>query len=288
MAWKFDNPWATDEFVNPWDINGAEAEKVLNQNANYSNRESQSAPPPTIGIFIENITKTQINNFKNKIIEHIPEMKISVWHDESSKKGQLYKTEDYKGNDIIKLIINQSFYRKVNLINKTISEGVDNYDQFRGSVAQWINIEQYINTSQKEFFLYALTHVFTEYIYAAQLKLSGSEYLKAHNPTLMQDLKVFDQLVQYKTPEWKWYEGLKAKKFIDATTAIAGGDDKNAIYIEGSGTALLRFHTSSISTDPITSQYDWVEFINIASWETYISDMANIFEEIVTYDKIIL
>lgn len=36
MAWKFDNPWAADEFVNPWDINGAEAQKVLGGDAKMS------------------------------------------------------------------------------------------------------------------------------------------------------------------------------------------------------------------------------------------------------------
>ena len=48
MAFKFKNPWAADEFVNPWDINGAEAQKVLGDDRSIAlddSKESLSNPP---------------------------------------------------------------------------------------------------------------------------------------------------------------------------------------------------------------------------------------------------
>ena len=188
------------------------------------------------------------------------------------------------------------FQIKASLINKTKNE-VDVYDQFKGAISQWINIEQFNHTNQKEYFILAITHVVTEYLTAVKLQITDvstenflASYNKAHLPTLRQDLLVYDQLVRYKDTKWNWFQDLNDKGIVNSKTTFVDGGNQPLIFINQdilSNIHLFKYNAETDDQEIGTVKYNYFEFVNPKSFIDYMNSgvTANDYS-IIKYDKI--
>lgn len=238
------------------------------------------------GIFIYGLeNEQQIKVFLAKIQPLVPKLDLQYKYQKigaAQGKGLIYKNGgEINPADAIQKAIYQAFVECVRLMH---SKEVEFYDKFNGNDYQLFNIEQYNSTSQDVFFIYAITHLIREYLWATSLKLSSSGYTTAHNKTLFQDLEIFSYIIKSRygdkyerylkekhpnqdvsNAKWTWWEDLNIKGYLRNETFI---DNGKAIARESDpDTPLFKFNFLEAAQKGEAAIFTELEFIDIESWE---------------------
>ncbi|MBX7243195.1 MAG: hypothetical protein K1X92_15730 [Bacteroidia bacterium] len=250
-----------------------------------------------IGIIIDGLeNEQQIRLFLAKIQVLVPTLTLAYKYtsDENAMgKGTIYKISgEIDGGNPIQKCINRSFKEGVRFRN---SKKVGYYVMFNGNTFQYINIDQYNSTSQNAFFIYALTHAITEFLWAVTLKITeksleggkfDDEYKKAHDPTLFTDLEIFSYMIKtiyfYRYLEylknkygpdedlsqakWTWWEDLNKEGYL-RNDKLEGGKAKGYTSIvrkSDEEQELLRLECKGVEFEP--DNFFYIEFIDLVSW----------------------